>query len=76
MSPALWFLVAGVYISFAVFQPILYGSIQPVLLTSQVVIAIAALMATKIETKMFQFPLLAIMIAQVAWRGLVLTVGT
>ena len=76
VSPALWFLVAGVYISFAVFQPTLYGTFQPVLLTSQVVIAIAALVATRIESKMFQFPLLAVMIMQVAWRGLVLTVGT
>lgn len=76
VSPALWSLVAGVYISFAVFQPTLYGTFQPVLLTSQVVIAIAALVATRIESKIFQFPLLAIMIMQVAWRGLVLTVGT
>lgn len=76
VSPALWFLVAGVYISFAVFQPTLYGTFQPVLLTSQIAIAIAALVATRIESKMFQIPLLAIMIMQVAWRGLVLTVGT
>jgi hypothetical protein len=76
VAPALWFLVAGVYISFAVFQPILYGSFQPVLLASQVVIAVAALVATRIETKLFQLSLLAIMIVQVAWRGLVLTVGT
>lgn len=76
MAPALWFLVAGVYISFAVFQPILYGSFQPVLLTSQVVIAIAALVAAKVDTKMFQFTLLALMIVQVAWRGFILTVGT
>jgi hypothetical protein len=76
ISPALWFLVAGVYISFAVFQPILYGSFQPVLLTSQVVIAIAALVAAKVDTKMFHFTLLALMIVQVAWRGLILTVGT
>jgi hypothetical protein len=75
ISPALWFLVAGVYVSFAVFQPTLYGSIQPALLASQIVIAIAALVATRIESKMFQFPLLAVMILQVAWRGLVLTVG-
>lgn len=76
VAPALWFLVACVYISFAVFQPILYGSFQPVLLTSQVVIAVAALMATKIESKTLQVPLLAIMFIQVAWRGLVLTVST
>ena len=76
MAPALWFLVAGVYISFAVWQPILYGSFQPVLLTSQVVIVVAALVATRIETKVFQLPLLAVMIVQVAWRGLVLTVGS
>lgn len=75
VAPALWFLVAGVYISFAVFQPILYGSFQPVLLTSQVVIAIAALVATKINNKIFQFTLLALMIVQVVWRGLILTVG-
>jgi len=74
-SPALWFLVAGVYISFAVFQPTLYGSIQPVLLTSQVVIAVAALVATKVSSKKFQFALLAFMIVQVAWRGIVLTIG-
>ena len=76
VAPALWILVAGVYISFAVFQPILYGSFQPVLLTSQVVIAIAALAAAKVDTKIFQFTLLALMIVQVAWRGLILTVGT
>jgi hypothetical protein len=76
VAPALWFLVASVYISFAVFQPILYGSFQPVLLASQVLIAIAALVATKIEAEMFQYPLLAIMIAQVVWRGLVLTIST
>ena len=76
VAPALWFLVAGVYISFAVFQPILYGSFQPVLLASQVVIAVAALVATRIETKLFQLSLLAIMIVQVAWRGIVLTVGS
>lgn len=76
VSPALWFLVAGVYISFAVFQPTLYGTFQPVLLTSQVGIAIAALVATRFESKLFQFLLLAVMITQVAWRGLVLTVGT
>ena len=75
-SPALWFLVAGVYISFAVFQPILYGSLQPVLLTSQVVIAVAALVATKVSSKKFQFALLAFMIVQVAWRGIVLTIGS
>ncbi|MGB5347702.1 MAG: hypothetical protein WBN23_16160 [Woeseia sp.] len=76
VAPALWFLVAGVYISFAVFQPILYGAIQPVLLASQVVIAVAALVATKFDSKIFQFTLLALMIVQVAWRGLIMTVGT
>lgn len=73
---SMWFLVAAVYISFAIWQPILYGSFQPVLPASQVVIAAAALVTTRIETKMFQLPLLAIMIVQVARRGLVLTVGT
>jgi hypothetical protein len=38
----------------AIFQPILYGSIQPVLLTSQVVIAVAALVATRVRSKTFQ----------------------
>jgi hypothetical protein len=74
-APALWILVACVYISFAVFQPILYGSFQPVLLTSQVAIAVAALVAARVDAKAFHFTLLAVMIVQVAWRGLVLTVG-
>jgi len=75
VAPALWFLVAGVYISFAIFQPILYGSFQPVLLMSQLGIAIAALVAAKVDSKKFHFTLLALMLAQVVWRGLIMTVG-
>ena len=75
VSPALWLLVASVYSSFAVFQPILYGSFQSILLTSQLGIIVAALIATRVRKAWFQLTLIVLMIAQVIWRGLVLTVG-
>lgn len=76
VSPALWLLVASVYISFAVFQPILYGSFQPVLLASQLAIIIAALVASRIRSAWFQSVLIGVMVVQVIWRGLVLTIET
>jgi len=76
VSPVLWLLVAGVYLSFAVFQPVLYGSFVPILLTSQVIIMLMALIATKVRAVAYHYVLLILMLVQVSWRGIVLTIGT
>jgi hypothetical protein len=76
ISPVMWLLVSGVYVSFALMQPILYGSVVPPLLVSQLAIAIPALVAIRVRTLWFHFLLIMVMLLQVAWRGLLLTVGT
>ncbi len=75
VSPALWLLVAAAYFSFAILQPVLHGAIIVDLLISQLGIAVAALLAVKIAQPWFQLALIAVMLAQVIWRGLVLTIG-
>ncbi len=76
VSPALWLLIAAAYFSFALFQPVLHGAIIPALLSSQLGIAGAALVATRVRKLWFQLLLIAVMMAQVIWRGLVLTIGS
>ena len=75
VAPALWLLVACVYLSFAIFQPILYGSVIPILLTSQLALAGAALGAIKVKQAWFQYTLILFMLMQGTWRGLVLTIA-
>jgi hypothetical protein len=76
VSPALWIFVAATYLTFAFYSPFLHGEIIPVLLVSQLGIAVAALVAVKVRQFWFQSGLIAVMLAQVVWRGLVLTIGS
>ena len=74
VSPAIWIIVACVYVSFGTVQPVLYGSIEPLLLASQLGIAALAVVATRVTTPWFQFALLAAIFAQTIWRSGVLVV--
>ena len=75
VSPILWLMVGAVYFGAAAFQPILYGRVVPPLLASQLGLAVAALIAMRVRNAPYQFLIIALMIAQVTWRGLVLTIG-
>jgi hypothetical protein len=74
-TPALWGLTAALYVSFAAVQPLLYSSIQPALLVSQLGIAVLALSATRVCYPPFHLALLGAMLLQLAWRGFVVVVA-
>ena len=74
-TPALWGLTAALYVSFAGVQPILYSSVQPSLLASQLGIAALALTAIRVRRPAFHLALLGAMLAQMAWRGFVVVVA-
>lgn len=75
VSPALWLLIAGVYLSFIILQPLLYGTFVPGLIATQVGIAIGALVAIRVRHPGYQVVLISVMFVQMLWRGLVLTIG-
>jgi hypothetical protein len=76
VSPALWIFVAAIYLTFAFYSPFLHGEIIPVLLASQLGIAGAALVAIKVRQFWYQSSLIVVMLAQVFWRGFVITIGS
>ncbi len=75
VAPALWIAVAAIYLTFAFYSPFLHGELIPLLFASQVIIATAALVAIKVRHFWYQAGLIALMWAQVFWRGYVITIG-
>ena len=75
VCPALWGLTAALYVSFGALQPLLYDSYQPLLLASQVTLAVLALAAVRVRAHSFHLATLAAMVAQLAWRGFIVVVS-
>ena len=73
-TPAMWGLTAALYLSFAAVQPLLFSSLQPALLASQLGIAVLALLAIRVRHPWFHFVLLGSMLLQLAWRGFLVVV--
>jgi len=76
VSKVIWWLVAAVYLSMALFlSPFVFGGIIPMVFTSQIVIAILAVIAGYVKSRSFQVFVIGAMLAQVFWRGLSQVVG-
>ena len=73
---AMWLLVACVYISFILLQPVLYGAFNPPLIASQLAIVVPAIAVTKVRVRWLDQIIIIAMLAQVSWRGILLTVGS
>ena len=77
VAPVIWWLVAATYTSFALLlSPVIFGSFLPLVFTSQIVIVILALIATRVTSPPFQTFVIGAMLAQVLWRGLSSVVGS
>ena len=77
ISSALFLLVAATYATFAfLLSPLVFRAFVPWLFTSQLVLVVLAIVASRYKARAFHFLVLAAMIVQVAWRGLSTVVGS
>jgi len=76
VAPAIWWLVAATYASFAfLLAPFVYGGIIPAAFASQIGIAALALVASRVKSPSFQLVVIMVMLAQVLWRGFSYAIG-
>jgi hypothetical protein len=76
VAPKIFVLVAVTYASFAfLMQPFIFGTFLPVVIASQVSMALLALVASRFHNATFQLLVIIAMVAQVIWRGLSTVVG-
>ena len=77
VSPVIFLLVAATYAAFAfLLQPFVFGGFAPWVFTSQLVLVVVAIVASRYQAPAFHFLVLTAMIAQVVWRGLSTVVGS